>query len=74
MISFLCSAVTYPLDLTKTRLQIQGEFSTKLSGKAVPYRGLFATLLGIAREEGFLNLWQGVSPAVIRHIRKFTFT
>lgn len=39
-------AVTYPLDLTKTRLQIQGEKG--LSGTAaVPYRGMIRTATGI---------------------------
>ena len=37
---------TYPLDLTKTRLQIQGEM-----GGGGQYRGMIKTALGIAREE-----------------------
>ena len=37
---------TYPLDLTKTRLQIQGEM--RGGGQ---YRGMIQTALGIAREE-----------------------
>ncbi|KAM7349381.1 uncoupling protein 4A isoform 1-T4 [Cochliomyia hominivorax] len=69
--------VTYPLDLTKTRLQIQGEAAANVphpvggSKSAVPqtqYRGMFATAVGIAREEGTLKLWQGVTPALYRHI------
>ena len=39
---------TYPLDLTKTRLQIQGEMG---SGQGSQYRGMVRTALGIAREE-----------------------
>ena len=34
----------------------------------VPYRGLFRTALGVVREEGPLCLWQGITPAVCRHI------
>ncbi|XP_055600629.1 mitochondrial uncoupling protein 4-like [Uranotaenia lowii] len=55
---------TYPLDLTKTRLQIQGEGGTILKTK---YRGMLATAGGIIREEGILKLWQGITPALYRH-------
>jgi len=43
--SFLCGliSVTYPLDLTKTRLQIQGEEATH----KVAYRGMTRTAYGI---------------------------
>ncbi|XP_050735975.1 mitochondrial uncoupling protein 4-like isoform X7 [Eriocheir sinensis] len=69
--------VTYPLDLTKTRLQIQGEKG--LNGQRtvslaqdklsyMPYRGLARTGVGIVQEEGLLKLWQGVTPAVYRHL------
>ncbi|KAI4561081.1 hypothetical protein MJG53_021138 [Ovis ammon polii x Ovis aries] len=65
-------ATTFPLDLTKTRLQIQGEAAlARLGGGAAesaPYRGMVRTALGIVQEEGFLKLWQGVTPAIYRHI------
>ncbi|XP_071999817.1 mitochondrial uncoupling protein 4 [Engystomops pustulosus] len=63
--------VTFPLDLTKTRLQIQGEAALKRfgeGGSAVPYRGMVRTAIGIVQEEGILKLWQGATPAVYRHI------
>ncbi|XP_055373149.1 mitochondrial uncoupling protein 4 [Condylostylus longicornis] len=68
-----CNAelVTYPLDLTKTRLQIQGEAAAakiKDGLSTAPRRGMFATALGIAKEEGPLKLWQGMTPAVLRHV------
>lgn len=73
LISKIHSTATYPLDLTKTRLQIQGE--AKANGIAenalkpkVPYRGMMATGVGICREEGALKLWQGVTPALYRHV------
>ncbi|XP_023322181.1 mitochondrial uncoupling protein 4 isoform X2 [Eurytemora carolleeae] len=56
--------VTYPLDLTKTRLQLQGERGI---GGTV-YRGMISTAVGVAREEGIRALWQGVSPGMGRHI------
>ncbi|XP_059616899.1 mitochondrial uncoupling protein 4 [Phlebotomus argentipes] len=68
----MAELVTYPLDLTKTRLQIQGEAtaSVKVDGmiSRTQHRGMLATALGIAREEGALKLWQGVTPALYRHV------
>ncbi|XP_030382294.1 mitochondrial uncoupling protein 4 isoform X2 [Scaptodrosophila lebanonensis] len=32
------------------------------------YRGMMATAFGIVREEGALKLWQGVTPALYRHV------
>lgn len=53
--------VTFPLDLTKTRLQLQGE-----GGMGVR-RGMVATGLGVVRQEGVLALWGGVTPGLARH-------
>ncbi|CAH1739025.1 hypothetical protein AGLY_006979 [Aphis glycines] len=58
--------LTYPLDLTKTRLQIQGEVAS--SSKPTQYRGMIKTAIGIVNEEGALKLWQGVTPALYRHV------
>lgn len=64
--------MTFPLDLTKTRLQIQGESAVPLCGQATkrtnPYRGMLRTAAGIIQEEGVLKLWQGATPAVYRQI------
>ncbi|XP_044758642.1 mitochondrial uncoupling protein 4 [Coccinella septempunctata] len=62
--------VTYPLDLIKTRLQIQGEIANKQEEKLVkaPKRGMFRTTVGIVKEEGVTKLWQGVSAALVRHM------
>ncbi|XP_036406313.1 mitochondrial uncoupling protein 4 [Megalops cyprinoides] len=64
--------VTFPLDLTKTRLQIQGEGALRSHGSAgsgqAAYRGMLRTAVGIVREEGPLKLWQGATPAIYRHI------
>lgn len=60
--------VTYPLDLTKTRLQIQGEAVAEQSVHKIQHRGMVATAVGIVREEGFLKLWNGMTPAIYRHV------
>lgn len=68
--STVAETVTFPLDLTKTRLQIQGEkANVKADGIAAVSRkrGMITTAAGIVREEGILKLWQGLSPAVGRH-------
>ncbi|KFP26050.1 Mitochondrial uncoupling protein 4 [Colius striatus] len=58
--------VTFPLDLTKTRLQVQGEGGA--GGQAAPPHGMLRTAVGIVQEEGLWSLWQGATPAVYRHI------
>lgn len=69
---FSISLATFPLDLTKTRLQMQGEAALAKLGdgamESAPYRGMMRTALGIVQEEGFLKLWQGVTPAIYRHV------
>ncbi|XP_054239677.1 mitochondrial uncoupling protein 4 [Indicator indicator] len=64
--------VTFPLDLTKTQLKVQGEaavhHSEVAAGQTVPYCGMLRTAAGIVQEEGLQKLWQGATPAVYRHI------
>lgn len=64
----IAETVTFPLDLTKTRLQIQGEAGNRFYETAKPYRGMVKTAIGIVKEEGVFKLWQGVTPAIYRHI------
>jgi solute carrier family 25 uncoupling protein 27 len=59
--AMVAELVTFPLDLTKTRLQLQGE-----GGVEAP-RGMLATARGVVREEGLLALWGGVRPGLARH-------
>ena len=58
--AMVAELVTFPLDLTKTRLQLQGE------GGGVK-RGMVATALGVVRHEGVTALWGGVAPGLARH-------
>lgn len=64
----VAETVTYPLDLTKTRLQIQGEVNVTGTTVSHSNRGMLKILHGIVTEEGFFKLWQGVPPALYRHI------
>ena len=52
MIIISCNTLEYPLDLTKTRLQLQGEVAA--GGKSTLYRGMFQTAYGIFKEEVLL--------------------
>lgn len=67
--AFVAEVITYPLDLTKTRLQIQGEIANKIDAKitTAPHRGMLRTGIGIIREEGFFKLWQGIPAQFVRH-------
>ncbi|XP_065283828.1 mitochondrial uncoupling protein 4 [Dermacentor albipictus] len=62
----VAETTTYPLDIVKTRLQVQGELTAK--GQIVDRRGFFKTAAGIVQEEGVLKLWKGLPPAIYRHL------
>ena len=62
----VAETVTFPLDLTKTRLQIQGEAASK--SQVAIKRGMIRVAIGVVKEEGCLKLWQGLSPAIYRHL------
>ncbi|XP_052783692.1 kidney mitochondrial carrier protein 1-like [Mya arenaria] len=56
---------TFPIDTTKTRLQIQGQrIDAKLS--QVKYNGMIHALLRIFKEEGLTALYSGIAPALLR--------
>ncbi|ELK25557.1 Brain mitochondrial carrier protein 1 [Myotis davidii] len=56
---------TFPVDLTKTRLQVQGQ-SIDARFKEIKYRGMFHALFRIYKEEGVLALYSGIAPALLR--------
>lgn len=71
LIAASCSeATTYPLDLTKTRLQIQGEKAAK---DGLPRSGFFRMGINIITNEGLTKLYFGMSPAIYRHMIYTTF-
>jgi solute carrier family 25 uncoupling protein 27 len=53
---------TFPVDITKTRMQLAGE------GVAGGQVGFMTAGMGIVRNEGVMGLYKGVSPAIARHI------
>jgi solute carrier family 25 citrate transporter 1 len=54
--------VNNPLDVVKTRLQKQ----VVRPGKAPKYTGLLQACVVIAKEEGVLALWKGITPRLLR--------
>ncbi|XP_034097563.2 mitochondrial uncoupling protein 4-like [Drosophila albomicans] len=58
--------IAYPFDVCKTRMHIQGEIASK-TATPLKYRGMFGTALGIAREEGVLKLYGGLTAMMLRH-------
>ncbi|XP_058999890.1 kidney mitochondrial carrier protein 1 isoform X2 [Mustela nigripes] len=56
---------TFPIDLTKTRLQIQGQ-TNDANFKEIRYRGMLHALVRIGKEEGLKALYSGIAPAMLR--------
>lgn len=59
---------TIPLDTSKVRLQLQKRSSSggEEEGGTPKYKGLFGTVVTIAKEEGLLALWKGIVPGLHR--------
>ncbi|CAG9786243.1 unnamed protein product [Diatraea saccharalis] len=66
--AWAAETVTYPFDLTKTRLQIQSEVAAAKHGFKVENIGMIKTAVGIAKQEGVLKLWTGLMPMFQRHV------
>jgi hypothetical protein len=63
-ISSMCAeGATYPIDFTKTRLQLQGEVG--FTGTKFSFFGMMGN---IAKTEGVTGLYSGFTPALARHI------
>lgn len=56
--------MTQPFDLAKVRLQLQNT----VHPSGVPSRGIWTTMTGVVREEGFWALFSGVGPAALRQV------
>lgn len=62
----IADAITFPLDVAKVRLQIQGEGTTGCSRSSLKYRGVLGTVVTIARQEGPTRLYGGLGPGLQR--------
>lgn len=56
---------------------MQGEAAARRAGggstSQPTYRGMLRTAIGIVQEEGPLKLWQGVTPAIYRHVGELIY-
>merc|ERR1719228_1040313 len=59
--------ITFPLDTTKVRLQVQGELSVKGEAAMQP-RGVLGTLVSIVKYEGVTALYSGIVPGLQRQM------
>uniref|UniRef100_G3PHM5 Solute carrier family 25 member 30 n=1 Tax=Gasterosteus aculeatus aculeatus TaxID=481459 RepID=G3PHM5_GASAC len=60
---------TFPIDLAKTRLQIQGQVGDSRY-REIRYRGMLHAMARIVREEGLRALYSGLAPAMLRQSLK----
>lgn len=61
--SMCAESATFPIDMTKTRLQLQGEV-----GFMGTRHGFVGMMRSIVKNEGVKGLYAGMTPAVARHI------
>eukprot|EP01137_Pigoraptor_chileana_P011509 Opistho-2@62487 len=61
--SMAAEILTFPIDTTKTRLQLQGQQGTAAAPR---YSGMINAGITIARDEGVLRLYRGIAPALLR--------
>ncbi|OVA12207.1 Mitochondrial carrier protein [Macleaya cordata] len=61
--AMVAETTTFPIDITKTRLQLHGEsLASNRSTNA------FRVASEIVQKEGLLGLYKGLSPAILRHL------
>ncbi|XP_068327280.1 mitochondrial uncoupling protein 3 [Pyrus communis] len=63
--AMVAETTTFPVDLTKTRLQLHGE---SVSVGSTRRTNAFRVALEIVREQGPVGLYKGLSPAILRHL------
>lgn len=64
-VSAMCANVfTNPMDVIKTRQQLQGELIRNASSKQLPYKGMWQAVKSIVAAEGLRGLQKGFGPAI----------
>ncbi|XP_014217203.1 mitochondrial uncoupling protein Bmcp [Copidosoma floridanum] len=63
--SIVAELGTFPLDTTKTRLQIQGQ-KHDVRFSSLKYSGMIDALIKIPKQEGYKALYAGISSAILR--------
>ncbi|KAG5448686.1 Kidney mitochondrial carrier protein 1 [Clonorchis sinensis] len=68
--AIFAEACTFPIDTSKTRLQIQGEMISGSAAKFVggPYRGMLHCVVTVGQVEGVRSLYQGLTAAILRQM------
>lgn len=63
----ISKTITYPFDLIKKRLQVGGFEAARVRfGQVRSYRGLMDCMVQIAKEEGALGFFKGLSPSLVK--------
>lgn len=57
------TVITNPLEVVKTRMQLQGELAAK-GTHIEPYRNVFQAFYKIAKNDGYFGLQKGLSAAL----------
>ncbi|KAJ4843955.1 Mitochondrial uncoupling protein 3 [Turnera subulata] len=66
--AMVAETATFPIDLTKTRLQLQRQLHSSSSSPSAPPTNAFRVASEILRQQGTSGLYRGLSPAIIRHL------
>eukprot|EP01113_Clastostelium_recurvatum_P041917 TRINITY_DN6735_c0_g1_i1.p1 TRINITY_DN6735_c0_g1~~TRINITY_DN6735_c0_g1_i1.p1 ORF type:complete len:322 (+),score=31.93 TRINITY_DN6735_c0_g1_i1:44-967(+) len=60
------ACVTNPIDVVKTRLQLQGELTKRNPSEPLRYRGFIQGGVQVVRDEGIMGLYKGLFPSILR--------
>ena len=65
--STTAQVVTYPLNLIRLRMQVQG-----MSGRPIIYRNMMHCFMSILRKEGYIGLYRGLLPNLLKGVPSST--
>lgn len=67
---FVEVCIMHPLDLVKTRLQIQNKKTIGTAGNQIYYNGVIDCFRKMYRHEGMLSYWKGILPPILAETPK----